>query len=270
MAPSRTSHSAHEDEVRRGSTRELCKGAEALVQALVDRRDRGGREGVAAQFLGDGLDLPGRDPLHIHLRQRRHQRLLGALVWYKKLSGEAAIAVLRHKQIELAQRDDASAGGGSSRSGCWLSPSARRSRPRHARADPTRSGASCMTRACRISRRAKARNHARPSTSTGGVGEGVAILKDLVGVAQMLAIPTRRITGIEDPQMLAPDAPPVFADGWKAKALVEARLGRHVAARGDCAGDQLEMGPQPGTVACPCGLRGEARRSRARRLSSGV
>jgi CDP-diacylglycerol pyrophosphatase len=61
---------------------------------------------------------------------------------------------------------------------------------------------------------------------TGGAGEGVAILKDLVGVAQMLAIPTRRITGIEDPQMLAPDAPPVFADGWKAKALVEARLGR--------------------------------------------
>ena len=42
----------------------------------------------------------------------------------------------------------------------------------------------------------------------------------------MLAIPTRRITGIEDPQMLAPDAPPVFADAWKAKALVEARLGR--------------------------------------------
>jgi len=58
----------------------------------------------------------------------------------------------------------------------------------------------------------------------GGVTEGVAILKDLVGVAQMLAIPTRRISGIEDPQMLAPDAPPVFADGWKAKALVEARL----------------------------------------------
>ena len=58
----------------------------------------------------------------------------------------------------------------------------------------------------------------------GGVTEGVAILKDLVGVAQMLAIPTRRISGIEDPQMLAPDAPPVFADGWRARALVEARL----------------------------------------------
>ena len=60
----------------------------------------------------------------------------------------------------------------------------------------------------------------------GGVAEGVAILKDLVGLSQMLAIPTRRITGIEDPQMLEPDAPPVFADAWGAKDLVEARLGR--------------------------------------------
>jgi CDP-diacylglycerol pyrophosphatase len=60
----------------------------------------------------------------------------------------------------------------------------------------------------------------------GGVAQGVAILKDLVGIAQMLAIPTRRIAGIEDPQMLAPDAPPVFADAWGARALVEGRLGR--------------------------------------------
>jgi CDP-diacylglycerol pyrophosphatase len=62
----------------------------------------------------------------------------------------------------------------------------------------------------------------------GGVDEGVAILKDLVGVAQMLAIPTRRITGIEDPQMLTPDAPRVFAAAWQAKTLVEARLGREL------------------------------------------
>lgn len=58
-----------------------------------------------------------------------------------------------------------------------------------------------------------------------GEAEGVAILKDLNGVAQMLAIPTRRITGIEDPQMLAPDAPNVFAAAWKARALVDERLG---------------------------------------------
>ena len=61
---------------------------------------------------------------------------------------------------------------------------------------------------------------------TGGVAEGVAILKDLVGLSQMLAIPTRRITGIEDPQMLEPNAPPVFGDAWGARDLVEARLGR--------------------------------------------
>ena len=60
----------------------------------------------------------------------------------------------------------------------------------------------------------------------GGVEQGVAILKDLVGVSQMLAIPTRRITGIEDPQMLAPNAPPVFAVAWSAKSLVEERLHR--------------------------------------------
>ena len=58
----------------------------------------------------------------------------------------------------------------------------------------------------------------------GGVEQGVAILKDLVGVSQMLAIPTRRIAGIEDPQMLAPNAPPVFTIAWDAKTLVEERL----------------------------------------------
>ena len=35
---------------------------------------------MTAQLLGDRLDLPGRDPLHVHLGQRRHQRLLRALV----------------------------------------------------------------------------------------------------------------------------------------------------------------------------------------------
>jgi len=53
----------------------------------------------------------------------------------------------------------------------------------------------------------------------------VAIVKDRVGVAQMLAIPTRRIEGVEDPQLLARDAPPLFVDAWKAKKDLEARLG---------------------------------------------
>ncbi|HEY1864848.1 MAG TPA: CDP-diacylglycerol diphosphatase [Roseiarcus sp.] len=62
----------------------------------------------------------------------------------------------------------------------------------------------------------------------GGVDQGVAILKDRVGVAQMLAIPTRRITGIEDPQMLERTAPKVFAAAWSAKGLIEARLKREL------------------------------------------
>jgi CDP-diacylglycerol pyrophosphatase len=58
----------------------------------------------------------------------------------------------------------------------------------------------------------------------GGEKAGVAILKDLAGEAQMLAIPTRRISGIEDPQMLTADAPNIFADAWKAKKDVEGRV----------------------------------------------
>src|SRR5580700_5274353 len=90
-----------EDEVRKGLAEgALGKGSEALVQALVDGGDGGGREGVAAQFLGDRLHLPCRDPLHIHLRQRRHQRLLGALVAFEELGGEPSIAILRHPQFK--------------------------------------------------------------------------------------------------------------------------------------------------------------------------
>ena len=55
--------------------------------------------------------------------------------------------------------------------------------------------------------------------------EGVAILKDLVGVAQMLAIPTRRIAGIEDPQMLLPTRRPSSPTDGRPKRCVEARLG---------------------------------------------
>jgi CDP-diacylglycerol pyrophosphatase len=61
---------------------------------------------------------------------------------------------------------------------------------------------------------------------TGGVTRGVALLKDLVGVAQMLAIPTRQLSGIEDPALLEPDAPAYFAAAWAGRARVEAHLGQ--------------------------------------------
>ncbi len=98
-----------EDEVGEGlSERATGKGGEALVQPLVDRRDGRGREGVAAELLGDRLDLPGRDALHVHLRQGGHQRPLRALVTLKQLGREATLPVLRHPQLELANPGDES------------------------------------------------------------------------------------------------------------------------------------------------------------------
>jgi CDP-diacylglycerol pyrophosphatase len=59
-----------------------------------------------------------------------------------------------------------------------------------------------------------------------GEAKGVALLKDLHGVAQYLAIPTGRVAGIEDPQVLAPDAPNYFAYAWANRDALEAKLGR--------------------------------------------
>lgn len=57
-----------------------------------------------------------------------------------------------------------------------------------------------------------------------GVDKGFAVLKDINGDAQFLLIPTARISGIEDPQILAPDAPNYWDDAWRARYFVEERL----------------------------------------------
>ena len=58
-----------------------------------------------------------------------------------------------------------------------------------------------------------------------GEERGVALLKDIFGATQYLAIPTGRVTGIEDPKLLAPGAPDYFAFAWKERSAVEAVLG---------------------------------------------
>lgn len=55
-----------------------------------------------------------------------------------------------------------------------------------------------------------------------------ALLKDIRGAAQYLLIPTERITGIESPALLAPDTTDYFAAAWRARPLVEERLGRDI------------------------------------------
>lgn len=55
---------------------------------------------------------------------------------------------------------------------------------------------------------------------------GFAVLKDLVGVAQYLLIPTRRVSGIESPSLLSPEAPNDWAPAWDARTYVERALGK--------------------------------------------
>ena len=50
-----------------------------------------------------------------------------------------------------------------------------------------------------------------------GVEKGYVVLKDISGDTQYLLMPTAKITGIEDPALLAPGAPNYFADAWKAR-----------------------------------------------------
>src|SRR5271156_5765563 len=59
---------------------------------------------------------------------------------------------------------------------------------------------------------------------TSGEDRGYVDFKDQRGVAQMLTIPIRRVTGIEDPALLEPDTPNSFAGAWVARAYVEGHL----------------------------------------------
>jgi len=48
----------------------------------------------------------------------------------------------------------------------------------------------------------------------GGEGHGYVVLKDREGDTQYLVMPTAKITGIEDPAVVAPGAANYFADSW--------------------------------------------------------
>jgi CDP-diacylglycerol pyrophosphatase len=55
---------------------------------------------------------------------------------------------------------------------------------------------------------------------------GYAILKDLEHPTQFILVPTARVTGIEDPKLLAPDAPNYWELSWENRHLLERRIGR--------------------------------------------
>lgn len=62
-----------------------------------------------------------------------------------------------------------------------------------------------------------------------GEARGYVVLKDLVGATQFLVLPVARITGIESPALLAPDAPNYLQDAWSARRFVTARAPRPLA-----------------------------------------
>jgi CDP-diacylglycerol pyrophosphatase len=57
-----------------------------------------------------------------------------------------------------------------------------------------------------------------------GVDKGFVVLKDMNGIAQFLLIPTARISGIEDPKILAPGETNYWDAAWRARYFVDERL----------------------------------------------
>ena len=55
---------------------------------------------------------------------------------------------------------------------------------------------------------------------------GFVVMKDIAGSVQVLLIPTRRITGIEDPQLLSPAGPNYWQVAWGARGWLKPPLGR--------------------------------------------
>jgi len=55
---------------------------------------------------------------------------------------------------------------------------------------------------------------------------GYAVLKDRRGATQVLVIPTAKVTGIEDPAVLAPGAPNYWREAWAARRYVQALAGQ--------------------------------------------
>ncbi|SAK54367.1 CDP-diacylglycerol pyrophosphatase [Caballeronia temeraria] len=68
--------------------------------------------------------------------------------------------------------------------------------------------------------------HVQQKCADVNLASGYAVLKDIVGIAQYLLIPTARVSGIESPELLEPNAPNYFRDAWNARGYVDRALGR--------------------------------------------
>jgi CDP-diacylglycerol pyrophosphatase len=70
--------------------------------------------------------------------------------------------------------------------------------------------------------------HVKQKCADVNLAGGYAVLKDIVGVAQYLLIPTARVSGIESPALLEPNAPNYWRAAWQARVYVDEKLRRHL------------------------------------------
>lgn len=71
-------------------------------------------------------------------------------------------------------------------------------------------------------------HHSPKPCAVVAAADGYAILKDIRGDFQYLLIPTKRVSGIDDPYVLQPAAPNYFAQAWMNRNGVEQSLGHAV------------------------------------------
>ncbi len=88
------------------------------------------------------------------------------------------------------------------------------------------------------------------------LARGFAVVRDPGGKTQVLLVPTRRLSGIEDPRLQAPGAPNYWQYAWEALRFFEKRAGRQVASRRHRHGHQLPDRAQPAAASYPYRLRG--------------
>jgi CDP-diacylglycerol pyrophosphatase len=69
-------------------------------------------------------------------------------------------------------------------------------------------------------------NHDPSPCSVVDLADGYVVLKDLIGATQFLLIATARISGIESPEILTPDAPNYWDRAWRARVLTEKLAGK--------------------------------------------
>ena len=69
-------------------------------------------------------------------------------------------------------------------------------------------------------------NHSPRPCEEVNLAGGYAVLKDIVGNTQFLLIPTTRVSGIESPKILAPNAPNYWEAAWQARRFVDERARR--------------------------------------------